>query len=364
MIVKKKRNIKLLFIIGLIIIVLSGCSGTETTEEVIRVPVEAIEVSKGPIMRTITLSGVTEPDITAAVLPEIMRAEMVQSIPVRVGDVVNQGTVLAYLDSKTAVLNYQMAERSYADAALSLERNAVLYEAGAISKSQFEQVEAAYLQAKNAYEMRRIELSGYQVTSPISGVVSAVNVTVGNMASPQSPLAVVSKIDTLLVKTTVNEREASNISTGQQIRILTSNSDNQEIYGVIRSIAPTMDLQVRSFPVVIEIDNRDNKIQPGTFVRAEIDVEGREEAIVVPSQAVIIRGGQSRVFIIKDERAESVNIETGIVTSRFTEVTSGLKEGDMLITRGNDNVLIGDLVRIVAPIERQIEEIREEAADQ
>ena len=135
MIVKKKRNIKLLFIIGLIIIVLSGCSGTETTEEVIRVPVEAIEVSKGPIMRTITLSGVTEPDITAAVLPEIMRAEMVQSIPVRVGDVVNQGTVLAYLDSKTAVLNYQMAERSYADAALSLERNAVLYEAGAISKS-------------------------------------------------------------------------------------------------------------------------------------------------------------------------------------------------------------------------------------
>ena len=361
----EKQKIVLFLMIGLLIIVSgTGCSAPETVEEVVRVPVEVHQVSTDNISRTITLSGVTEPEVTAAVMPDIMKGEMVQSVAVRVGDAVSRGTVVAYLDSKTATLQYEMAQRSLEDAELALERNQALLEAGAISQSQFEQAEAGYLQARDNLKMRGIEISGYQVTSPISGVVSSVNVSAGNMASPQSPIAVISNINTLLVKTSVNETEAANIRSGQQVQIFSSDDQDYAIIGTVRSIAPTMDLQSRAFPVEIEINNRDKRIQPGTFVKAEIEAERKQNVIVIPSEAVIIRGGQARVFIISDDKAESVNIETGIITSRLTEVTSGLNEGDQLITRGNDSVIIGDLVRIVEPIERQVERVREEAAGQ
>ena len=359
---KGRLALILLLIAGLVVSLLSGCTGKEKVEEVVKVPVEVYLAKNDIITRTISLSGVTEPEVTAMVMPEIMGAQMVRDVPVKVGDVVRPGTVLAFLDAKNVTLNYEIAERAYLDAQANYERNKALYEAGAIARVQFEQVESGYLQAKNSFEMRKIELSNYSIKSPIAGVVSAVNVTAGNMASPQSPAAIVSKVDTLLIKTSVNEKEAGRLQVGQEVQVVVPSMNNQEFPGKIRSIAPTMDLQIRAYPVQIEIPNPGLAIQPGTFARAEIEVERREDVIVIPTEAVIVRGNQARVFVIQEEKAQSLIVETGLSNPRYTEITAGLKSGDQVITRGNDNVVIGDLVRIVQPIEVQIQQVKEEAA--
>ena len=343
---------------------ISGCSDKNAVEEVIKIPVEVYEAKEGLITREIILSGITEPEITARIFPDIMGAEQVTDILVNVGDKVNKGTVLVYLDSQTSKLSYEMAEASFRDAEKNYERNKLLFEAGAISGAQLEQIETGYIQAKNSFEMRAIELGAYGVKSPIDGVVSSIEVTKGNLASPQSPVAVVSRIDKLLIKSSVNEKEVNNLFAGKELKVIVPNLKDKEFTGLIKSVAPTMDLQTRSFPVEIEIENIDNEIKPGTFAKATIEVERKEGVITVPTEAVIVRGNQARVFVVKEETAQSVQIETGLSNSDYTEVTAGISSGELVITRGNDNVVIGDLVRIVQPMEKQVELAKEEAANQ
>ncbi len=358
------RKISLSGLILLIIIsLISGCSTKEQVEEVVKIPVEIYEAKNDTITREIIIAGIVEPEVSAMVIPEIAGGKKVTGVPVKVGDYVKKGTVLAYLDAESTSLNYQISESTYLDAEKNYERNKALYDAGAISLTQFEQVETGYLQAKNAYELRKIELSAYSVKSPIDGVVSSINVTVGTLASAQSPIAVVSKINKVLLKSSINEKEVNNLSTGQEVKVIIPNMDGKEFTGRIKSIAPTMDMQIRSFPMEIEIGNSNQEIQPGTFVKASVEVERSENVVVVPSKAVIIRGNQGKVFLVdENEKVQSATVEVGLTNNFYTEIISGVKPGDKVITRGNDNVIIGDLVRIVEPMETQVEAAKEEAA--
>ena len=172
---------------------ISGCSPKEQVEGVVKIPVEVYEAKKDTITREITITGIVEPEISAMVIPEIAGGKKVTGIPVKAGDLVRKGMVLAYLDSESISLNYEIAEATFLDAEKNYERNKALLDAGALSKSQFERIETGYLQAKNAFELRKIELAAYSVKSPVDGVVSSINVTAGNLASPQAPVAVISK---------------------------------------------------------------------------------------------------------------------------------------------------------------------------
>lgn len=349
-------------IILLVFSLISGCTPKETIEETIKTPVEVYEAKLDTITREITLAGLIEAEISAMVIPEIAGGKKVTGIPVKVGDSVRKGSVLAYLDSESTALNYEIAEASFIDTEKNYERNKTLFEAGAISKSQFEQIELGYLQAKNTFELRRIELSAYSVKSPISGVVSSINVTVGNLASAQSPLAVISKIDKVLLKLNINEKEVKNLTTGQEVIVKIPSMGDKEFTGKVRSIAPTMDMQIRSFPFEIEIDNKNYEIQPGTFAKAQVKVETRENVLVIPSRGIITRGSQGKVFVVENGIVQSYVVETGLQNNIYSEILSGVKAGDKVIVRGNDNVVIGDPVRIAEPIESQVEEARVEAS--
>lgn len=352
-------------IILLVFSLISGCAPTEMVEEEVITPVEVYEAKTDSITREIVLAGIVEADNSAMVIPEIAGGKKIISIPVKVGDSVSKGSVLAYLDSESTALNYEIAKASFLDAEKNYERNKALFEAGAISQSQFEQVEVGYLQAKNAYELRGIELSACSVKSPISGVVSSLNGTVGNLATAQSPLAIISKIDKVILKLNINESEVQYLKEGQKVIVNIPNMDNKEYIGKIRSIAPTMDMQIRSFPIEIEIDNKNLEIQAGTFAKATVQVELREDVVVIPSRAITIRGNQGKVFIVEEAKAQSVVVETGLQNNLYSEILSGVEPGDKVITKGNDNVIIGDSVRIVEPIESQLEEsVKEEHVEE
>ncbi len=344
----QKRN-KFYFLLLLLIgsALLSSCSTKGEEGEKIQVPVEVYQAAKSQIVREITIGGLLEAEVSAMVIPEIAGAQKVVSIPVNVGDSVKKGTILGYLDSEASQLSYQIAEATYLDAEKNLERNMALYQAGAMSASQFEQVETGYLQAKNAWELRKIELAGYTVKSPIDGIVSAINASVGNFASAQSPFAIVNKTEKLLLKANINEKEIKNLKPGQEVDLEVPGISGHNFAGKIKSVAPSMDLQTRSFPLEIEVDNKDLFLQAGVFAKAKVVVESKEDVLLIPSKAIIIRGNEARVFIVIENRAQPVTIETGISNSLMTEVISGLKAGDKVITKGNDNVIVGDLVRIV-----------------
>ena len=135
-------------IILLVFSLISGCTPKETIEETIKTPVEVYEAKLDTITREITLAGLIEAEISAMVIPEIAGGKKVTGIPVKVGDSVRKGSVLAYLDSESTALNYEIAEASFIDTEKNYERNKTLFEAGAISKSQFEQIELGYLKQK------------------------------------------------------------------------------------------------------------------------------------------------------------------------------------------------------------------------
>jgi membrane fusion protein (multidrug efflux system) len=124
---------------------------------------------------------------------------------------------------------------------------------------------------------------------------------------------------------------------------------NEKFTATVYLIAPTVNSGTRSFNVELELPNRNDLLKPGMFVRVSMDL-GQVETFVVPAYTVMVQEGTNTrfVFIEHDNIAERVEVTIG---KRFDDqleiISSGIKEGDMLVTEGQAKLINGDKIEIV-----------------
>jgi membrane fusion protein (multidrug efflux system) len=307
------------------------------------IPVEIAVAQRQSISAAKTFSASLEGEEQANIVAKI--SERVTSINVRVGQNANAGQVILTLDKSGVQSQYYQVEAGYKNAAKTLERMKSLYQEGAISLQSLDGAQTAYDVAKANFDAAR---SAVELTTPIDGVVTAVNVSIGDLANPGTVLATTAKVNRIKAIININETDVTNLAIGQKVQIFSEARPETIVEGRIIQLSNSADPKSRTFEVRALFQNTpDRWFKPGMFCRVNVQVSPRSKTLVIPNAAIQSDGVNNRVFVVHGGRSYQQNVQVGVTDSARSEVLRGLNEGDSIVTIGATNTRDSGYVSIV-----------------
>jgi HlyD family secretion protein len=335
-----------------------------------RPPYVTAIVDRGDIVQTIAANGTLNPVILVNVGTQI--SGTVHRIYVDFNDQVKAGQVLAELDPALiqAAIAQRQADLASAEACLRLapvkeRRTRELVAKGFVHQAQLddaiketEAAEAQVAAARAQLEREQVNLRYSVIRSPISGIVVARNVDVGQTvaASFQTPtlFQIAKDLKQMQIYAAVAEADVGAIQIGQQVRFTVDAFPEQTFVGIVSQIRlnPTVQQNVVTYNVVVTADNPEGILLPGMTAHVYITLRTRENALRVPNAALrFVPQSEREAPFARSQRPEPpgtrtvyrleqgkllvpVQIRTGISDSNYTEVVSGeLKAGDTIVLR-------------------------------
>lgn len=363
------------------------CGGTSSAADRVSQPeaaraVKVIEVRPTPIVRTITVTG------TLAAEEQIMLSLKVtgrlEQLLVDLGSPVTRGQIVARLtptdfelrlaqaeaalqqararlglpvdgeDDDVAIEQTSLVRQNRAaldEARLQRDRIATFVERGISAKADLDTAnaqlqiaegrhqdaieevrnrQAVLAQRRSELALARQQLADTVLKSPIDGVVRERHAFAGEYQAAGTPIVTVVRQHPLRLQLAVPERAAADVRVGQAVRV--SVEGDPAIYGgrVVR-LSPAISEDNRTLPIEAEVPNREGRLRPGTFARAEI-VTREQPALVIPQAALVVFAGVEKVLTIDDGKAVEQRIRTGSrLDGDRVEVVEGLEAGARVI---------------------------------
>jgi RND family efflux transporter MFP subunit len=196
--------------------------------------------------------------------------------------------------------------------------------------------EAAVNAAKAHFDNLNVQLSYAIIKSPIAGVVADRPVYPGEMAQPGTPLISLVDISSLIARANVPVKDAVAIKPGRPARIAGPEGD---LAGKVTVVSPAVDPSTTTVEVWVQVANPGEKLKPGGTVRVSIIAETIMDTIVVPVSALLNldEGGQKVMVVVgkdKDAVAHEHKVVPGVRQGARVQITSGLQEGEQVVTSG------------------------------
>jgi len=288
----------------------------------------------------------------------------VRRLPVREGDRVSAGQVIAEFD--TAQLRNQLAERqatlesaraTLAQTERTRASNAQLVKQSFISKNAFDTADDAYraqaaeVQAAEAQVAQtQLLLSDAVVRAPITGQVAKRYVQPGEKVAFDTPLLHIVDLSRLEVQAQAPVADVARIAQGTDVEIDIEGLAGRPYRGRIDRINPTTEPGSRMIAVYVLLSNEDEQLRGGMFAKVRLKVGGDAPLPALPVSAVQDDRGQSYVWVIDDGKLARRNVVTGVRDERAqrVEITSGLTGGEQVIGTKFDNLREGMLANIVS----------------
>lgn len=307
------------------------------------IPVETAQVRKQDISIAKTYSGALEGEEQANIVAKI--SERIISIKAHVGQTVRSGDAVILLDKSGASSQYYQAEAAYTNAARNLERMKTLLAEGAIAQQMLDAAQTSHDVAKANFDAAR---SAVELVTPIPGVVTALNVNLGDLTTPGAALATIARIHRMRVIFNIGEGDVMNLRIGQSVQIYSESKPDSRVTGQVVQIANSADVRSRTFEIKALFPNTsDSWFKPGMFVKVNAALSPHNHILVIPNPAIQSDGLTNRVFKVVGDRAIEQAVQLGISDGAFTEVLQGLAEHDAVATVGATNLRDSSLVRIV-----------------
>jgi membrane fusion protein (multidrug efflux system) len=311
------------------------------------VAVEAAEVEVGPVVDAMIVTGTLRSDESANISTEI--EGRVQGVHFTEGQPVEQGALLFTLDDTvyraelvTAEANLQLSERNSERAVELLQRNA-----GTVRARDEAEAQLAINHAE--VDLARARLEKTRITAPFAGVVGLREVSVGGYVEPGQHLVNLEDIDPIKVDFPVPERALSALEVGQPVEVTVDAWPERTFEGEVYAIDPRIDAQGRSIAIRATIDNQERLLRPGLFAAVRLITARREQALLVPEQAIFAQQGKPYVFKVVDGVARLTEVTVGGRRVGQAEITSGLAAGDVVVAAGQMKLRDGTAVRVIDP---------------
>ena len=332
------------------------------------VPVLVVDVERGQVEATVTNSraGTVTARRRAKLSPEL--GGQVIELPYREGDLVTAGSVVlrledsaqrARLDLSQRDLDAAGAERERVcltaqRAAREYERMSRLADEEIVSADLLDEIESAREagqaacraagatreRARAAVGVAKAELSKTVLKAPFDGIVAEVSTEVGEWTTPSPPaLPVPPVIDVLdpasiYISAPMDEVDSARIAAGQPVRVTVDSHRDRSLPGRVHRVAPyVLDFEEQNRTVEIEVVLEDQefaaRLLPGTSADVEVVLEVRQDALRVPT-AALMEGG--KVLMLETGVLEERVVSTGLRNWDYTEVLEGLSDGDAVVT--------------------------------
>jgi len=184
------------------------------------------------------------------------------------------------------------------------------------------------------------------VVSPLDGVVGKVFVDIGDHVLPQNPVALVVTLEKVQVVLDIPEIYLPKIFLGQEAAVSVDAYPEQKFTGKITKISPMVNLENRAAPVEITIENPGYLLKSGMFVEVSLTLEKHTAVPVILKESIIGKEPEAYVYTVENNLARMQKVSFGIRKGSLYEVTSGLKEGDLVVVVGQQRLYEGAVVSI------------------
>lgn len=311
--------------------------------------VQAITLKLERVKNDISYTGTFEPNKETKVSADIQGK--INSVMVNIGSSVRKGQALIQLDNSLLKLQLQSVEIQIEGLEDDVKRYTILAKADAIQGVQLEKTKLALKSAKVQKATLTEQISKTIIVAPFNGIVTAKLTEEGAFAAPGIPLLQI--IDISLLRFTVNvpENELQQFLLNQFYTLTADVYPETELSGKVILIGSKANMG-NSFPVQFLVNNTaDLKIKSGMFgnvlskaIGMKDDREGKQ--IIIPASAIVGTNIQPQVYLVKNGKAMLQNISTSNRFQNKVQVSSGLTEGDVIITNGFINLFDGANVSI------------------
>jgi RND family efflux transporter MFP subunit len=325
----------------------AGCSAQKEEEkkEEAAVPVEVASVTVGAIDAAYRGTATLEAEEEATVMAKT--PGVIEQILVEEGGRVNAGQVLARLETDRLRLEAARARAEADKAQENYDRNTRIYEKKLISKELYDQSRFTLDSARAAHELAQLSLRESEIRAPFAGVVSARYIKVGNQIQPNSAAFKITKLDVLHAYIYVPERDIHKLAPRQAAALVADAWPDRSFKGAILRINPVVDAQTGTVKVTVAMAPGQAELKPGMFGRVEIQYDRREQALLVPKDAVLTEDAANSVFVVADKKARRRPVKLGYSDGDNYEVLEGLKADEQVVTTGQSSLKDDAKVEVV-----------------
>lgn len=350
----KQKNKKKIIILAAVVllIVVSGIYGIVSS----RIPVETALVDSGEVVELIKESGTVESEgatiVTATGTGEIQTLLVSEGDEVKAGDLLlsAKGTAGAQSQVQSMKAELSALQIQYNQARNMAEKNKTLYESGALSQESYTQSRAAADQLAAQVSALSHAINSYSesadapaVTASIDGVISEVFVKEGQVLVPGTPLFEIFNPQALYVKADMVTEDADLLEVGAEVRAYNDDTNFIDEKAFVRKIYPKaqekmseLGINQRRVPVEIEL-SAVSFLRLGRELDLEIIVARQESVLRIPDIAIFEKNKKDYVFVVEGGKALLREIETGLKGEYFTEIQSGLSQGEtVIVSPGNE----------------------------
>ena len=299
--------------------------------------VELAKVVEEPVAQIQVYSATIVGEIKNNIAPAT--PARISKINVEIGDNVRRGQVLVEMD-ETTLSQQEMQLKN-----LETEFNRIdqLYKVGGVSKSEWDNVNLQLEVARKSFQTLK---ENTRLQSPIDGVVTARNYDNGDLYGGQAIL-VVQKITPVKITINVSEQYYSKVEKGDEVSIELDAYPGETFTGKVSLIYPTVDAMTHTFPVEINVANTDQKLRPGMFARATLNL-GTLNHVVVPDLAIEKRSGSGDrfVYVYNNGKVSYTKVELGQRLGDRYELISGVPNGAQVVITGQAKLSDGKEVEV------------------
>lgn len=284
--------------------------------------VEVAKVARGNINKTIRLLGTIKPKHIMVLTAEVYG--VVEDIK-PAGQKVKKGEIIAQLENSTIDNSLKLAENASNIAKAAFDRSSSLFAKGIITKKELEEAKLKMIDEQQKLSSARLEHDKTVFKAPFNGIVGAHKIRAGTNVQQGDTILTFYQPDDLLIEFDVPEPQVPHVQTGHKAIV-----HNKEY--AITDFQKTVDPETHMAPASIRYQC-DNCVL-GSNIDVDLVVKELKDVIVIPYESVFVRAGKTNVYVVENNIVELRSVELGLRQKESVEVLDGLKEGELVILRG------------------------------
>ena len=260
------------------------------------------------------------------------------------GQRVRQGQVLVQFDDQLQLAQIQQSQAELSIALANQKRNQELVSQNFISQRSLDESSANLQVAQAKLSLAIATAARLKILAPFDGIVGIRLVNVGDYLKDGADIVNIEDLDAIYVDFRLPERFQSKVKRGQMAVLDIDALPERSYSAKLQAIDPLIDANGRSIGIRGCLDNRDLQLRPGMFARVNTIFGVRDNARVIPEEAIVPQGGKQYVIKLVDAAdgktltTQRVEVKIGLRSPGMVEIMAGLEAGDTVVTSGQQRV--------------------------
>ena len=264
-----------------------------------------------------------------------------------IGDYVRQDQLLAVIDSTELYQQVLETAASFQNAKLNFQRTNELLDQNMVPKEDVDNARTAMQIAEANFNLAKTKLRYARIIAPFTGYITIRNLDPGTLVvADNSILFTLMDMDRVKIVINVLEKDTPLIPRLRNALVVADALPGRQFKGIITRNSRAIDLATRTMAVEIEIDNKDHILNPGMFVTASLIYDEHNDAVTVPTAAVLKDQAGNYVYTVYNNAAKRLPVQTGVEQDGRTEIITGLTGSEDIITTGQQFARDGGPVAI------------------